>query len=121
MKIYWKDRKRPIFGLPLSFTVYTLEEERLFIKTGMLNIKEDEVRLYRIMDITFKQSLGQRIFGVGTIQCCSSDASLGDFEIVSVKNPREVKEMLSQKIEEQRAKKRVYHREDLEAGDGEEE
>lgn len=113
MKICWKDRKRPVFGLPLSFTVYTLEEERLFIKTGILNIKEDEIRLYRIMDLTFKQSLGQRIFGVGTIHCCSSDASLGDFDIESVKNPREVKEMLSQKIEEQRSKKRVYHREDL--------
>ena len=117
MKILWQDRKRPIFGLPLSFTVYSLDEERLFIKTGIRSIREDEVRLYRIMDITLKQSLGQRIFGVGTIHCCSADASMRDFDIMSVKNPREVKEMLSQKIEEQRMKKRVYNQEDFRSGD----
>lgn len=117
MNFLWRDRKRPIFGLPLSFTVYELTEERLFIKTGLLNLNEDEVRLYRILDVSLKQSLGQRIFGVGTIRCCSSDASMKDFDIISVKNPREVKEILSQKIEEQRMAKRVYNREDLDIND----
>ena len=28
LKEIWKDRKRPIFGLPLSFTKYTLLEEK---------------------------------------------------------------------------------------------
>lgn len=31
-EIIWKDRKRPIFGLPLSFTSYSLSDERLFVK-----------------------------------------------------------------------------------------
>ena len=26
-ELIWKDRKRPIFGLPLSFTIYTLTDE----------------------------------------------------------------------------------------------
>jgi len=111
MELVWKDRKRTLFGLPLSFTKYELDEERLFIKTGFLTQKEDEVRLYRIMDIGLTRTLGQRIFGVGTIHCSSADKTLGDFDIISVKNPGEVKETLSRLVEEQRDKKRVTNRE----------
>ena len=45
--LVWRDRKRNWLGLPWTFTVYGLTEDRLFIKSGMLNIHEDEVRLYR--------------------------------------------------------------------------
>ena len=107
----WKDRKRTIFGLPLSFTKYRLTEERLFIEKGVLSKQEDEVRLYRIMDLSLKRTLGQRIFGVGTIFCCSADKTLGDFEIKNIKRPHEVKEILSEHIEKQRDAKRVVNRE----------
>ena len=117
MNILWTDKKRTLLGLPLSFTTYELEEERLFIRTGFFTRREDEVRLYRILDISWQQTLGQRIFGLGTIHCCSSDASMKEFDIHSVKKPREVKELLSQKVEEQRDKKRVYHREALDLSD----
>ena len=53
----WFDRKRTIFGLPLSFTKYAVTEEKLLIKTGFFNTKEEEVRLYRIMDVTLNRSL----------------------------------------------------------------
>lgn len=114
MEYLWSDRKRTLFGLPLSFTKYMLSEERLFIEQGFLNKKEDEVRLYRIMDVSLTRSLGQRIFGVGTIHCCSADKSMGDFDIVSIKNPKDVKELLSQQIETQRDAKRVTNREFME-------
>ncbi len=111
MEYLWSDRKRTLFGLPLSFTKYMLSEERLFIEQGFLNKKEDEVRLYRIMDLSLSRSFGQRIFGVGTIHCCSADKTMGDFDIVSIKNPKDVKEQLSQQIEAQRDEKRVTNRE----------
>lgn len=117
MNILWTDKKRTLFGLPFSFTTYELEEERLFIRTGFFTRKEDEVRLYRIMDISWKQTLRQRIFGVGTIHCCSSDATMKEFDIINIKKTREVKEMLSQKVEEQRDEKRVYYREALDLAD----
>jgi len=111
MEYLWSDRKRTLFGLPLSFTKYALNEERLFIETGFLNKTEDEVRLYRIMDVSLKRSFWQRIFRVGTIHCCSADKSLGDFDSMSVKNPKDVKEQLSQLIEAQRMAKKVTNRE----------
>ena len=111
MDYLWSDKKRTLFGLPLSFTKYSMTEERLFIEQGFLNKKEDEVRLYRIMDVSLSRSFGQRIFGVGTIHCCSADKSMKDFDILSIKNPKDVKEMLSDLVEKQRDAKRVTNRE----------
>ena len=65
--LVWSDRKRNWLGLPWTFTVYGLTEDRLFIKTGVLNIHEDEVRLYRILDLSLRKTLWQRIMGLGTI------------------------------------------------------
>ena len=89
--LIWKDRKRPIFGLPLSFTRYRLTEEKLLVITGILSTKEEEVQLYRIMDLTLKRSIWQRIFGVGTIHCCSGDKTTPEFDIKDIKRPNEIK------------------------------
>jgi len=97
----WNDRKRPFLGLPLSFTKYTLLEDKLLIDTGIFSLNQEEVKLYRIMDLTLKRSLLQRIFGVGTIHCCSADKTTPEFEIKDIKNPFEVKEMISKMVEEE--------------------
>lgn len=110
-KIVWKDRKRIIFGLPWSFTRYSLTEDKLIIDTGFFNRTEDEVRLYRILDVTLRRSLFERLFGLGTIHCCSSDKSMGDFDISRIKRSRDVKELLSEMVEEQRRIRRVAMRE----------
>ena len=109
--IIWTDRKRTLFGLPLSFTVYELNNEKLIIKTGLLHLKEHEVRLYRILDVTLTKTLGQRMFGIGTIHCCSADKTMGDFDIQGIKNSKEIKEMLSDMVEKQRVEKGVTSRE----------
>ena len=88
----WKDRKR-ILGMPLSFTKYSLSEDRIFLETGLLNMNLEEILLYRVRDISLRISLGQRIFGVGTILLQSSDKSMPVLEIKNIKNPREVKEL----------------------------
>ena len=110
-EIIWKDRKRIFFGLPWTFTKYSLSEDRLFISTGFFSVKEDEVRLYRIMDVSLERNLWQRMCGLGTIKCCSADKTMGDFEIKNIKKSREVKEMLSNMVEDERTKKKVSSRE----------
>ncbi len=110
-EIIWKDRKRPFWGLPLSFTKYELTEQKLLINTGLLNVKEEEIRLYRFVDVTMEQSLLQRLFGVGNLHCDTNDRSSGNFVIELVKNPRQVKELLSEAIENERDRKRVTVRE----------
>lgn len=111
MSIVWTERKRIWCGLPLTFTIYSYDEERFYIKTGFLNQREDEVRLYRVQDLTVTRSFIQRIFGMGSIHVNSSDKTMGDFEIRNIKNVAEVKEKLSELVEIQRDKKRVNTRE----------
>ena len=111
LNVIWKDRKRPIFGLPWSFTKYTLLEDKLLIDTGLFSTKQEEIKLYRIIDITLKRSFIQKIFGVGTIHCCSADKTTPEFDILDIKKSFEVKEKISKMSEEQRDKKRVTGRE----------
>ena len=113
----WKDRKRTFLGLPLSFTVYKLTEEKLMIETGCFSKKEEEIRLYRIMDMTLHRSFGQRLFGLGTIHCCTADRSTPEFDILQIKKPRQVKEMLSDMVEDQRRLKGITAREFMDDGD----
>ncbi len=110
--IVWRARKRLTFlGLPWTFTVYRLTEDRLLIKQGFFTTREDEIRLYRIMDISLKRTLFQKMFGLGTIQCHSSDKTMGHFDIINVKHSYKVKNLLSDLIEKERLEKRVSNRE----------
>ena len=102
----WKDRKR-YFGLPLSFTRYRLSEDRLFCETGFFNIKSDEVLLYRVRDLQLNMTLGQRIFGVGTVCVVSSDKSIPHLDLKNVKSPREVKELIHKHVEAAKDKRRM--------------
>ena len=113
--ILWKDRRRRL-GMPLSFTRYRLTEDRLFCETGFLNIREEEILLYRIRDLELKLTLWQRMFGVGSIYVHSSDKTQPNLELKNIKNPREVKELLSNKVEECKDKRRMRSMEILEDG-----
>lgn len=102
----WKDRKRRL-GLPLSFTRYSLSEDRLFVSEGFLNVKDDEVLLYRVRDIDTRRSLWQRIFGVGTATVMSSDKTMPNLVLKNIKDPMFVKELIHRQVEEMKVKRRV--------------
>lgn len=102
----WKDRKRYL-GLPLSFTRYAVSDDRLFLSTGLLNIRDEEILLYRVRDLSLSRSLGQRIFGVGTIVVTSSDKSQPVLQIKNVKDPAMVKELIHTQVEEMKIRRRV--------------
>ncbi len=112
----WKDRKR-YFGLPLSFTRYRLSEDRLFISEGFLNLKDDEVLLYRVRDIDTRRSLWQRLFGVGTVTVLSSDKTMPSLELKNVKDPLFVKELIHKQVEEMKIQRRVRFGEIMTAAD----
>ncbi len=102
----WRDRKRYL-GLPLSFTRYRLSEDRLFCEKGFFNIKADEVLLYRVRDLQLNMKLTQRVFGVGTVCVISSDKSVPHLDLLNVKRPREVKELIHKYVEQAKDKRRM--------------
>ena len=109
--VVWKDRKRIIFGLPWTFTRYSLTQEKLVIDTGFISRKEDEIRLYRILDISLLRPRSQRIWGLGSIRLNTADKTSPEVEIRRIKNAKQVKEMLSDMVERERDEKRIAARE----------
>ena len=102
----WKDRKRYL-GMPLSFTRYWLSDDRLFTSVGFLNIRDDEILLYRVRDIDTTRTLWQRLFGVGTITVISSDKTMPNLVLQNIKDPLFVKELIHKQVEEMKIKRRV--------------
>ena len=102
----WKDRKR-ILGMPISFTRFSMSEDRLFTSVGFLNLKDDEVLLYRVRDIDTSRSLWQRLFGVGTVTVVSSDKTMPNLVLKNVKDPVFVKELIHNQVEEMKLRRRV--------------
>lgn len=117
-EILWNDRKR-ILGMPISFTKYSLSKDRIFIDTGFLNLNEEEILLYRVLDVSLKLSLWQRIFKVGSVFVKSSDQTTPLLEIRNVKKPKEVKELIYKYSEEMKAARRIRVGEIIDVGDEE--
>ena len=124
-EVIWTGKKC-ILGMPISFTRYILTDSKLITRVGLLNLREDEIELYRVYDKSMKLPLGQRIVGCGTITQLSKDSDTPTKVLQSVKRPREVKKLLDAAVQEQRDRYSVRgrdmmgasaHMEDLD-GDG---
>lgn len=117
-KLKWYARKRLWCRLPWTFTKYGMSEDRIFVETGILNLHQKDVRLYRILNISLTRSLTQRIFGMGTIHLDSNDKDLECFELKNVLDSEHIKEMISDAVEMERKRNKVSTREFM-SGDGE--
>ncbi|MBQ8780440.1 MAG: PH domain-containing protein [Oscillospiraceae bacterium] len=106
----WTDKKRTIFGLPISFTRYILTEKKFITRTGFLSITEDEVELYRISDKSLQLPLGQRLFGCGTVHINCRDTDTPVKIVKSIKEPRKFMTLLEENVDIQRDKYRVRGR-----------
>lgn len=108
--ILWKDRKRYL-GMPISFTRYAVDTERFISRIGLLRTVTNEILLYRILDLKLTQSLGQKIFGVGTLTLFTADQSDSQVTLKNIAKPDKVRRFLSNIIEEERNKRRIAGRE----------
>ena len=102
----WKDRKR-FLGMPLSFTRYAISKDRLFLSVGFLCVRDEEILLYRVRDISIRRTLWQRIFGVGSINVTSADKSTPQLVLKNIKHPLDIKELLHENVEECKIRRRM--------------
>lgn len=93
-KYVWTDKKRTLFGLPISFTRYYLTETKFITRTGFLSVDEDEIDLYKITDKKVRFPFFQRLFKCGTIIIYSRDTDTPSKEVHSIKNVRQVSELI---------------------------
>lgn len=112
----WTDKKRTLFGLPLSFTRYILTEKKFITRKGFLSITEDEIELYRVVDKSLRLPFGQRLFGCGTVVINCRDTDTPVKEVVSIKKPRDFMNIFEKQVDIQRDKYRTRGR-DMMASD----
>lgn len=106
----WSDRKR-ILGMPISFTKYELKNKRIYTSRGLFSTSEHEVLLYRILDFSLERTLLDRILGVGTVTLYTCDQSDKELKLEKIKNPKGVRDMLSDLVESERKKLNLKGRE----------
>lgn len=104
----WTDKPHNFLWFSFNFTRYILTPKKLITRKGFLNVREDEILLYRIVDKSMRRSLGERIFGYGSIVLHSKDQDTPEKIIKAVKKPRQLNELLDVAIEQAREQNRVY-------------
>ena len=114
--LLWKDRKR-ILGMPISFTVYTLRNARLYLREGFFNTKENEMLLYRILDVNMSRTLGDKIFGVGTLTLFTVDETHKELKLKNIKDPQKIRDLISREVEKERERLKIRGREIYGASD----
>lgn len=103
VEIIQQERKRwLLFGLPFTFTKYTLTNRKLLINEGLLTSKENEILLYRVLDITLQRTLLQKIFSLGTVIIESQDRFQPHLVVKNIKNAQMFKDNLSDAVEEEK-------------------
>lgn len=110
----FRERKRWLFfGLPFTFTVYSIKAETITVNTGFLNKEENDCYMYKVQDVTLKSSLFERMFGLGTVVCYTGDTTDSQLLITHVKNAKEIKEYILEQSEIARRKRRTMNTLDI--------
>ena len=109
-----KEKKRWLFfGLPFTFTTYTVKENVLTVNSGFLKKVESDCYMYKIQDVKLTATLMERIFGLGTVVCYTGDVTDPEFRLVHIKHAKEIKGYLLKASEAARMKRRTLNTLDI--------
>lgn len=110
------ERKRLLFfGLPWTFTKYTITPDMLTVDEGFLKIEENDCYMYKVQDVKLTATLLERMFGLGTITCYTGDVTSKELQLVHIKHAKEIKNYLLEAAEAARIKRRTLHMQDISA------
>ena len=106
----YMERKRwLLFGLPFTFTKYTVEDEKMVIDRGFFTTTEDDCYIYKILDVKLERSLLERMFKLGTVICYTGDVTDKVIKLTHIRHSQEVKDFIFEKSEEMRRKRRTLN------------
>ena len=102
------ERKRWLFfGLPFTFTKYMIKEDMITVAEGLLKTVENDCYMYKIQDVRLTQTLLEKLFGLGTVECFSGDVTNPDLTLVHIKQSKEVKNFILDASEKARIRRRT--------------
>ena len=111
--VYIERKRLLFFGLPWTFTKYTISPSLLTISQGLLNATEDDCYMYKIQDVKLNTSLIERILGLATVICYTGDVTHSEIRLVHIKHAKEIKAYLLKTSEEARLKRRTINTVDI--------
>ena len=108
-KTYMERKCWLFFGLPFTFTKYTVTDEVITINEGFLNTKENDCYLYKVQDVELHTSLMERIFKLGTVACYTGDNTHPQLYLTHIHHAREIKNYILKASEEARRRRRTLN------------
>lgn len=106
----FEERKRWVFfGLPFTFTKYLVGEEIVTVDSGFFKKVENDCYMYKIQDVELTKTLGERIFGLGTVICYTGDTTHPKLYLEHIKHAREVKNYILETSEKMRMRRRTLN------------
>jgi membrane protein YdbS with pleckstrin-like domain len=94
----------PVFGVGLLVWLgawiawksasYKLTNQRLFVRSGFVARRVQELELYRVTDVAFSQGLIARLFGIGTVSVVANDPTTPTLAMPGIADPETVKETI---------------------------
>jgi uncharacterized membrane protein YdbT with pleckstrin-like domain len=99
------------------FTLFVLTTDRLITRTGVFAKSSKEIPLERINDVTFNQSVLERLFGAGDL-LVESAGERGQTRITNVRKPEQVQLMIYRTSEDNSSRMMRGRPSAPETGDG---
>ena len=113
-EVKYCERKRLLFfGLPWTFTKYTITPSMLTIDQGLLKTEENDCYMYKVIDVRLETTLMERILGIGTIHCFTGDVTDPDLKLQHIKNAKEIKDFILKQSEQERLKRKTLNMQHL--------
>lgn len=117
-EVVHKERKRLLFfGLPWTFTKYTVKPSVITVNSGLLRTEENDCYMYKVQDVKLTATLLERIFHLGTVVCYTGDTTDRELHLVHIRHSREVKNYILKASEEARIKRRTLNTLDIGTGE----
>lgn len=86
---------------------YEVTNQRVRFRRGILSKRTDELECYRVKDTTLIEQFPNRLFGLGTIEILTFDASTPIQRLEAIRGARDLREKLRNVVEECRDRKGV--------------
>ena len=91
----FREKKRwGFFGLPFTFTTYMVTEELITVEEGFINKRENDCYIYKVQDVELIRTLGERMFGLGTVKCYTGDTTNPELYLTHIKNAKNIKNFI---------------------------